>query len=67
MKAEQLARWTIGCVWIYHGLFIKLITIAPIEHHLSSQFGLSDLGTYWFIKSAGIGELAIGLMFICCL
>ena len=65
MNTEQLARWITGFVWIYHGLFIKLITIAPIEHHLSSQVGLSDLGTYWFIKSAGIGEVAFGLMFIC--
>ena len=65
MKTDQLARWIIGFVWIYHGLFIKLITIAPIEHHLSSQFGLSDVGTYWFIKAAGVGEVVFGLMFIC--
>jgi len=65
MKTVQVARWVIGFVWIYHGLFIKLITIAPIENHLSSQFGLSDSGTYWFIKAAGVGEVVFGLMFIC--
>lgn len=65
MKTDQLARWIIGFVWIYHGLFTKLITIASIEHYLSSQFGLSDSGTYWFIKLAGAGEVIFGLLFIC--
>ena len=65
MKTVQVARWIIGFVWIYHGLFIKLITIAPIENHLSSQLELSDSGTYWFIKAAGVGEVVFGLMFIC--
>ena len=65
MKTDQLARWIIGFVWIYHGLFTKLIMIASIEHHLSSQIGLSDTGTYWFIKAAGVGEVLFGLTFIC--
>lgn len=65
MSTEQIARWTIGLVWIFHGLFIKLVTIAPIELYINSQIGLSENRTYWLIKFAGIGEVAFGLVFIC--
>lgn len=61
MTTAQLARWTIGFVWIFHGLFIKLITIAPIELYINSQIGLSENTTYWLIKVAGIGEVAFCL------
>lgn len=64
MNTAQVARWIIGFAWIYHGVVIKLINIAPIEYYLSSQIGLSEIGTYWFIKAAGVGEVAFGLAFI---
>ena len=64
MNTEQLCRWAIGFVWVYHGLATKLITIAPIEYYLSSQFGFSEAGTFWFIKACGVYELAFGVAFI---
>jgi len=64
-STEQLSRWAIGFVWIYHGLATKLITVAPVEYYLSSQFGFSETGTLWFIKACGVYELAFGVAFIC--
>ena len=63
MSTEQLGRWAIGFVWMYHGLATKLITVAPIEYYLSSQFGFSEAGTFWFIKACGVYELAFGVAF----
>ena len=62
--AIQLARFMLGLSWIYHGLFPKLIQIAPIEMAMSSSIGLSEEHTYFLIKSAGVGEILFGLIFI---
>ncbi|MBV1920899.1 MAG: DoxX-like family protein [Pseudomonadales bacterium] len=64
LTTDQIARWFIGFTWIYHGIATKLITIAPIEYYLSSQFGLGEQGTFLFIKLCGIVELAFGVIFI---
>ncbi|MCU7917882.1 MAG: DoxX-like family protein [Candidatus Thiodiazotropha sp. (ex Epidulcina cf. delphinae)] len=60
----QIARWVIGLSWIYHGLFPKLITIAPIENSLTSQIGLSIDHTFWLIKIVGVSEVLLGAVFI---
>lgn len=64
MNFEQVARYTIGLVWIYQGLFPKLIQIAPLEMQMSGSVGLSDETTFWFIKIAGVAEIMFGLLFI---
>ena len=64
MLAMQLARYMIAFSWIYHGLFPKLIQIAPIEMAMSSSIGLSEEHTYILIKFAGIGEVLFGLLFL---
>lgn len=64
MSTTQIARWVIGLSWIYHGLFPKLIHIAPIELHLASQVGLSPDLTILLIKFAGISDLIFGLIFL---
>ena len=64
MLAIQLARFTIAFSWIYQGLFPKLIQIAPIEMAMSSSIGLSQEHTYILIKSAGVGEILFGLLFL---
>ena len=60
----QLARYVIGLTWIYHGLFPKLLLIAPLEQAMTGSLGFSDEVTYLLIKSAGAGEIVFGLVFI---
>jgi len=64
MSIIQMARFTIAFVWIYHGLFPKLLQIAPIEMAMSSAAGLSEENTLLLIKLAGFGELIFGIAFI---
>ncbi len=60
----QLARFVVGLSWIYHGLFPKLIQIAPIEFAMSSSIGLSLDNTHTLIKLAGVGEILFGIAFM---
>ncbi len=64
MSTIQVARYMIGLSWIYHGLFPKLLHIAPIEQAMSSSIGLSETFTYLLIKSAGVAEIIFGLIII---
>jgi len=59
----QWSRLTIVFAWLYHGLFLKLIAIAPLEWQMSSSLGLTEQGTYWFIKIAGALEVCWAVMF----
>lgn len=60
----QISRYIIGLTWIYQGIFPKLLHIAPLEQAITGSFGLSEELTYILIKSAGVGEVLFGLMFI---
>ena len=60
----QISRYVIGLTWIYQGIFPKLLHIAPLEQAMTGSFGLSEELTYILIKSAGVGEVLFGLMFI---
>lgn len=60
----QLARYVIGLTWIYHGLFPKLVHIAPLEQAMTGSLGFSHEITYLLIKSAGVGEVLFGGVFI---
>ncbi|KKL01055.1 hypothetical protein EIK76_07565 [Rheinheimera mesophila] len=64
MNTIQLARYVIGLAWIYHGLFPKLLQIAPLEQAMTGSLGFSEDSTYFLIKSAGVGEVLFGLVFI---
>ncbi|MEJ6473847.1 DoxX-like family protein [Pseudoalteromonas piscicida] len=64
MNIIQLARYVIGLTWIYHGLFPKLLQIAPLELAMTGSFGFSEEITYLLIKGAGVGEIIFGLVFI---
>lgn len=65
LNTIQLARYAIGLTWIYHGLFPKLIQIAPLEQAMTGSLGFSDEITYLLIKAAGVGEILFGVIFIC--
>ena len=64
MNTIQLARYVIGLTWIYHGLFLKLLQIAPLEQAMTGSLGFSEDITYLLIKSAGVGEIVFGIVFI---
>ncbi|SFM44325.1 DoxX-like family protein [Halopseudomonas yangmingensis] len=60
----RLARWVVGLSWVYHGLFPKLLHVAPLEYQLTAQLGLGDPATLWLVRGAGVAELLFGLLFI---
>ena len=64
LSIVQLSRFTIGLMWIYQGVFPKLIHIAPLELQMSSSLGFTEQVTYWFIKVAGVSEVIFGVFFI---
>jgi hypothetical protein len=64
LDTVQLARFTLGFSWIYHGLFPKLLHIAPLEMQMSSSIGLSETYTVLFIRAAGVSEIVFGLLLI---
>ncbi len=60
-KSVQVARYLLGFSWIYHGLFPKLLTVAPIEQRLTAALGFADEVSYVVTKSAGVAEVLLGL------
>ena len=60
----QVARYILGLSWIYHGLFPKLVTVAPLEKALTATIGLSDQMSYMVTKFAGVSEIIFGLIII---
>ena len=63
MSSIQIARYFIAFSWLYHGIFPKLVHVAPLEKIITGSFGLSDELSYLVTKSAGIGEVIFGLVF----
>ncbi len=60
----QTARFVLGFAWIYHGLFPKLLHIAPLEMQMSGSIGFSETHTLLFIRAAGVAEILAGLLLI---
>ncbi len=60
----QIARIVVGLSWIYHGLFPKLVHVAPIELAMTASIGFSDELSYFITKAAGVSEIIFGLVFI---
>lgn len=63
MTTVQIARYMITFVWLYHGIFPKLIHIAPLEQLMTGSIGFSNDTSYLITKAAGIGEVIFGLLF----
>lgn len=66
LNVLQLARFVVGLAWIYHGIFPKLLQIAPLERVMTASLGLSEHASYLVTKTAGVGECLFGLVFILC-
>ena len=62
MSSIQVARYIISFSWLYHGLFPKLIEIAPLEQLMTSSAGLSNETNYLIIKTVGVGEVLFGIL-----
>lgn len=60
----QVVRYILGFSWMYHGLFPKLITVAPLERALTATLGLSEQASYLITKSAGVTEVLFGFLII---
>ena len=54
----------VGLSWIYHGIFPKLIHVAPLELAMTASIGFSDELSYLITKVAGVSEVIFGLLFI---
>lgn len=63
MSSTQIARFIISFSWLYHGIFPKLIHIAPLEKLMTASLGFSNELSYFVTKSAGVGEVIFGIMF----
>jgi len=63
LSSIQIARFIISFSWLYHGIFPKLVHIAPLEKAMTASIGLSDELSYLVTKSAGVGEVIFGLVF----
>lgn len=64
MLPEQICRFIIGLSWIYHGIFPKLLHIAPVEKAMTASIGFSAQISYFITKLAGVGEVIFGLVFM---
>lgn len=62
MSSLHIARAIIAFSWIYHGLFPKLIHIAPLEKLMTASIGLSNELSYAVTKAAGVGEVIFGIL-----
>ncbi len=62
LSTIQIARYTLSFAWIYHGLFPKILTIAPIEKAMTASLGFGYELSYLITKTAGVGEMIFGLM-----
>ncbi len=63
LSTIQIARFIVSFSWLYHGIFPKLIHIAPLEKVMITSLGLSSELSYFLTKSAGVGEVIFGILF----
>jgi hypothetical protein len=63
LSSLQIARYIISFSWLYHGIFPKLVHVAPLEKVITASLGLSNELSYLVTKSAGIGEVIFGVVF----
>lgn len=62
MSSVQIARFIVSFSWLYHGIFPKLIHVAPLEKLITSSIGFSEDISYFITKSAGVGEVLFGVL-----
>jgi hypothetical protein len=63
VSSIQICRLIISFSWLYHGIFPKLVHIAPLEKLMTASLGLSNDLSYLVTKSAGVSEVIFGVLF----
>jgi hypothetical protein len=63
LSSIQIARFIISFSWLYHGIFPKLVHVAPLEKVITASLGLSDELSFLVTKVAGVAEVVFGLVF----
>lgn len=58
---SSICRWSLGFVFIYHGLFPKIIWLSPIEISLVEASG-SGIPANIASPLAGVGEIVLGFL-----
>ncbi|GAB2688470.1 DoxX-like family protein [Aliiglaciecola sp. 3_MG-2023] len=64
LSLVQLARFTLGLAWIYHGLIPKLLHVDPLERIITESLGLNSQYSLVFTQSAGVAEILLGIALI---
>ncbi len=64
-SAALSIRFSLAFLWIYQGLFPKLLFINADEIAVWQWFGLSHTAAIWAGQAAGVGEILFGLCFLC--
>ena len=59
----QLSRFSLILIWAYHGLVPKLIFTAQSELAIMQAAGFTGWQADWLLRIAGVGELAMALLF----
>lgn len=62
MSAVQIARYIISFSWLYHGIFPKLLHIAPDEKLMTASLGFSEAMSNLITISAGVGEVVFAIL-----
>ena len=60
----KLSQVMIGLLWIYQGLFPKLIFKVEDEQYFWQYMGLASEYIFWIISLSGIAEIIFGFMFL---
>jgi hypothetical protein len=60
----KFIQWMIALLWIYQGLFPKLIFKVEDEQYIWQYMGLASEYIFWIISLSGIAEIIFGFMFL---
>lgn len=60
-STTQVARYILSFSWIYHGLFPKLLYIAPLEAAMTATLGFSAQESLLITRTAGVVEIVFGV------
>ncbi|MFA3790885.1 DoxX-like family protein [Aliiglaciecola sp. SL4] len=64
LSLVQLARFTLGLAWIYHGLIPKLLHVDPMEKVITVALGFNAQNSLIFTQIADLAEVILGVALI---
>ena len=63
MYPVQIARVLVSFSWVYHGVFPKLLEVAPLEKQMTASLGFDPATSFAITQAAGVAEVLFGLVF----